>query len=107
MRRVYTRCTSLLLYMKGVNINMFMNQAKVEAIRNQYPKGTRVELVYTDDQYTKLKKGDQGNVMFVDDIGTVHINWDSGSSLGLVPGEDSFKKVPEQTQDIGGPELSM
>ena len=86
---------------------MFMDRSKVEAIKNQYPKGTRVELLYTSDPYTRLKSGEQGNVMFVDDIGTVHIHWDSGSTLGLVPGEDSFEKISGQTQDINGPEISM
>jgi hypothetical protein len=26
----------------------------------------------------------------IDDAGTVHVNWDCGSRLGLVPGEDSW-----------------
>jgi hypothetical protein len=86
---------------------MFMSRGKVEAIKNNYPKGTRVELNYMDDPYAKLKKGDQGNVMFVDDAGTVHIQWDSGSTLGVIPGVDSFSVVPEQKQDISDPEISM
>ena len=30
-------------------------------------------------------------VMMIDDNGTVHIKWDSGSILGLVPGEDEWE----------------
>ena len=31
-----------------------------------------------------------GTVDFVDDIGTIHINWENGSSLGLIEGKDEF-----------------
>lgn len=47
-------------------------------------KGDRVRLVRCDDPYTRLRPGDEGTVDLVDDAGTVHVKWDSGSSLGLV-----------------------
>ena len=56
-------------------------------------KGDRVELIHTSDPYTSLKPGDQGTVQMVDDAGTVHVKWDSGSTLGLIPGEDRFRRV--------------
>ena len=55
--------------------------------------GDRVRLIYTDDPYTNLKTGDEGIVTFVDDIGTVFVNWDSGSRLGMVPGHDRFAVI--------------
>jgi hypothetical protein len=58
--------------------------------------GKRIELVSTTDPYTSLKPGDKGTVDFVDDIGTVHVTWDNGSKLGLVPGEDQFKILDEE-----------
>lgn len=56
-------------------------------------KGKRIELIYTSDPYTNLKPGDRGTVDFVDDMGTIHVNWDNGSTLGLVPGEDKFRII--------------
>jgi hypothetical protein len=50
-----------------------------------------VELVSTSDEYTDLKPGDQGTVESEDATGTLHIRWDSGSRLGLIPGEDHFR----------------
>lgn len=50
--------------------------------------GMRVRLVSTTDPYTTLVAGDEGVVNSVDDVGTVHVTWDNGSSLGLVHGED-------------------
>ena len=53
-------------------------------------KGDRVRLVRTGDPYTALVSGDLGTVGFIDSLGTIHVDWDSGSALGLVPGEDSW-----------------
>jgi hypothetical protein len=55
--------------------------------------GDRVELVATSDPYTKLRPGTQGTVAFIDALGTLHVNWDDGSRLGLVPGEDHWREV--------------
>lgn len=59
-------------------------------------KDKRIELISTTDPYTELKPGDLGTVDFVDDLGTIHITWDNGSQLGLVPGEDQYKIVEGQ-----------
>ena len=65
----------------------------VEMLRDRYPEGCRVQLVCMNDPYTRLVPGDQGEVAFVDDIGTVHVHWDNGSSLGVAYGEDVIKRL--------------
>ncbi len=72
---------------------MFIKPEQLLRLKAKYPTGTRVELISMDDPYSKLKTGDQGTVDFVDDIGTVHVSWDCGSSLGLVSGEDNWKII--------------
>ena len=67
----------------------------LQRLREQYPEGTRVELVSMDDPYTKLAPGEQGTVTHIDDTGTIFCRWDSGSGLGLVYGVDQFKKVDD------------
>ena len=37
--------------------------------------------------------GTCGVVEFVDDIGTIHVHWDNGSSLGVVRNEDTVTKT--------------
>lgn len=74
-------------------MNKYPPKETVEIIRKQYPQGTRVELVSMSDPYTKLKPGDIGTVSRVDDIGTIHINWDCGSSLGIVYCEDLCRVI--------------
>lgn len=76
-----------------------MRMISAEALRHlreQYPKGTRVELLHMDDPYnTKLIPGCKGTVRFVDDIGTIHVQWDCGSSLGVVYGKDAYRNISE------------
>ena len=74
-------------------MTQFPNEAQVERVCRQYPTGTRVELVSMSDPYTNLKPGDLGTVDFVDDTGTIFINWDNGSTLGAVYGADSVKCI--------------
>jgi len=68
-----------------------ISKAALEARQARYKPGARVELVSMTDPHTDLKPGDRGEVTAVDSIGTVHIQWDSGSSLGAAYGADSIK----------------
>lgn len=62
-----------------------ITKQQLELLRQQYPVGIRVELVRMDDPYTRLHPGDRGTVT-IDDIGTIFVNWDNGSGLGIVFG---------------------
>jgi len=76
-----------------MNKKHFPRKEIVLRLREQYPSGARVELVRMNDPYSKLKPGDQGTVASVDDIGTVFVNWDCGSSLGAAYGEDVIRRL--------------
>ena len=69
----------------------FPNKEQVKRVRETYPKGARVELVSMSDPYATLKPGDLGTVDFVDDTGSVFVNWDCGSALGVVYGVDGIR----------------
>ena len=71
-----------------------MERKMVNFIREQYPPGTRIRLNAMDDPYAPILPGTEGEVDFVDDIGTIHMKWDNGRSLALIPGEDSFTVLP-------------
>ena len=68
---------------------------RLKQLKSYYTPGTRVMLLKMNDPYTKLRPGTKGTVTFVDDIGTIFVNWDSGSSLGVAFGEDICKKIEE------------
>jgi hypothetical protein len=50
-------------------------------------QGKRVRLLACTDPHTSLRRGDEGTVQFTDDMGTLHVKWDTGSSLGLIRSE--------------------
>ena len=69
-----------------------MRKVELESLRVQYPKGTRVELVKMDDVHAP-PIGTKGTVIGVDDIGSIMVSWDNGSSLNVVLGEDVIKVI--------------
>lgn len=72
-----------------------MNKKRIEVLKLQYPKGCTVELVHMDDEFAP-PKGTKGKVIQVDDIGSIHIAWETGSTLGVVPGVDMVRKLDEE-----------
>lgn len=74
-------------------MNEFPSKETIDRLRRQYPSGTLVELVQMNDPYSKLKPGIKGTVDFVDDTGTIFCTWETGSTLGVVYGEDLIKKL--------------
>ena len=67
----------------------------LKQLKEYYTSGTRVMLIRMSDPYTNLRQGDRGTVTMVDDIGTIHVNWDRGSTLGVVFGEDECRRIDE------------
>lgn len=67
--------------------------------RNLPKVGDRVELVSLGqpDQWTKLEPGTKGTVAYVDSTGTIHVKWESGSTLGLnLEFGDRFKLIAKE-----------
>ena len=77
----------------------FMKQDEVERLRRQYPSGTRIKCIHMNDDCYPVPDGTYGTVQFVDDAGTIHVGWENGSSLGLVPGEDQFVKAKKREME--------
>ena len=68
------------------------SREQLEKIREKFPIGQRVSLVRMDDAQAP-PIGTEGTVRDVDDMGTVHVSWDNGSSLGVVYLEDCCKTI--------------
>ena len=69
-----------------------ISREALQALRERFPKGTRVELVKMNDPQSP-PIGTKGTVRGVDDIGFIMVTWDSGGSLSVVYGEDICRKV--------------
>lgn len=74
-------------------MDTFPKKYVVDNIKKNYPVGCRVQLDHMEDPYCKIPKGTQGTVKAVDDIGTIHVAWDCGSSLGIAYGEDRCHRI--------------
>lgn len=77
-------------------MNGWKTQKEVDEIRRRYPVGTRIELEYMDER--DMPPGLKGIVDHVDDQGQLHMTWENGRSLALVPGVDDFCILPEQAE---------
>ena len=66
----------------------------VERVRKEYPVGAQVVLVSMNDVHSP-PVGTIGKVLHVDDMATVHVAWQNGSTLGAVYGEDVIRKVDD------------
>ena len=76
-----------------------INKSSLALLRATYPSGSTVRCLNMDDPYAPIPIGMLGTVEFVDDMGTIHVHWSNGPSLGLIYGKDSFERV---TNEKGG-----
>ena len=64
-----------------------MRKEIIEKLKKSYPVGCRVVLDHMDDPQAP-PVGTKGTVIGVDDIGSILVEWDNGSGLNVVYGED-------------------
>ena len=81
---------------------------QAERYKEQYPPGTRIILLHMGNDPNPVADNTRGTVVAVDDIGTLHCSFNNGRSLGIVPGEDSFRTLTASElaaeQNVGGDE---
>ena len=70
----------------------FPSREQIAGLRRMYPAGTTVELISMEDVQAP-PSGTCGEVQGVDDAGQILVHWQTGSSLNLLPGIDSFRIV--------------
>ena len=80
------------------------NQKQVEQLRKRYPEGTRLCLDFMDE--AGMPPGLQGTVAFIDDAGQIHMHWENGRSLAIVPGVDSFHRERQRVKKRSRSEAS-
>lgn len=82
-----------------------MSQKEIDEIKEKYKPGMKLKLLKEMyDEKKSVPVGEIGTIDFVDDIGTIHINWECGSSLGLIPDVDNFEEVEKIKVIIAEPE---
>ena len=79
---------------------MRIDRDYIEYLKEHYPKGTRIQLDSMGDDPRPIEPGTMGTVRLVDDMGTIHCNFDNGRRIGIIPGEDCFHIVRQQNHDL-------
>lgn len=78
-------------------MSAFDNMSRyAERMQKLYPEGTRLLLNSMNDPYAPVPPGTRGTVDFVDDAGQIHMKWDNGRTLAIVPSEDDFRKLTDE-----------
>lgn len=78
-------------------MNEYERQRRIsESTKKLYPPGTRIKLISMKDPYAPVTSGTRGTVKFVDSLGTIFPEWDNNRTIGIVPGEDSFRKLTQE-----------
>lgn len=54
---------------------------RVASTKLNYPPGTRLELIEMGDDPRPVASGTRGTVKVVDDMGSIHMQWDNGRTL--------------------------
>lgn len=80
---------------------MDFNREQIRRTKEQYPPGTRIRLNSMEDPQA-VPAGTEGTVLAVDDAGQLLMKWDNGRSLSLIPGVDSFQKIPKLEEQTDG-----
>ena len=66
---------------------------RVKRNKENYPPGTRLELLHMDDPYHPVPDGTKGTVKHVDDDGQLHMMWDNGRTLAVNTEVDTIRKL--------------
>ncbi|MFG6365453.1 DUF4314 domain-containing protein [Schaedlerella sp.] len=81
-----------------------VSKKQLELLRKRYPAGTPVCLDAMEGE-SRMTPGLKGRALYVDDAGQIHVQWENGSGLALIPGVDQFHKIsdPEKKKEKGEP----
>lgn len=70
-----------------------MRREDVLKLRHDVPKGTVIELILMKDDPRPIEPGTRGVVEHIDDIGNIHVDWDNGRTLAVIPEVDEYKVI--------------
>ena len=67
---------------------------------NKDPKakeGMRIRLITMMDDPNPIEPGTEGTIRLVDGMGIIHVNWDNGRTLGIIPDVDRYQLIEDSS----------
>ena len=58
--------------------------------------GKRVKCIEMPDDPTPIENGALGTIRYTDDMGNIHVKWDSGRGLSLIPNVDKYEILEDK-----------
>lgn len=62
-------------------------------------EGKRLKLIQMDDPFP-IEPESEGTIFHVDSMGTLHVKWDNGRFLGVVPKVDKYEIIETENETI-------
>lgn len=70
-----------------------ISEDKLNNIKEKYPIGARVKLTKDMDDEQPILAGTVGTIDYIDSEGQLHMIWDNGRTLALIPEIDELEVI--------------
>lgn len=54
-------------------------------------KGKRIRMIEMVEDLYPIPSGAEGTIKYTDSMGTIHVGWDNGRGLGVIPNKDKYE----------------
>ena len=78
-----------------------ISEDKLNKIKEKYTVGTKVKMLKDMDDKYPILAGTIGTVDYIYSEGQLHMIWENGRTLALVPEIDEFEIIENIDKDIG------
>lgn len=72
--------------------NIITDRGIIESLSIVFPPGSRIKLLSMRGE-PSMDWGSTGTVVRIDDAGQIHVKWDNGRNLAVIPGLDHFSLI--------------
>ena len=62
--------------------------------------GDRIKLIKMTDDPRPIEPGSEGTIKFIDDMKQIHVDWDNGRTLALIPGVDEYTIIEKTMENL-------
>ena len=76
-----------------------ISEGKLNEIKELYPIGTKVKLTKDMDDKYPILAGTIGTIDYIDGEGQLHMIWENGRTLALIPEIDQFETIDDIDKD--------